>query len=176
MTTRDITANKNFLSPLGFKFVLTRLPNIEYYCQSISLPGLSIGTTAFPNPFIKIPVAGTQLSSGNLSLTFKVDEDLRNYREIYDWLVGLGFPDNYGEYKALVEQPIVSDRGIRSDGSLVVLTSSKHPHHEIRFYELFPVSLSGMRFDATLSDVQYIEATVEFSFRKFDLLSIDSAN
>jgi len=176
MSFKDVTANKNFLSPLGFKFVLTRLPNIEYFCQSVSLPSVSIGTTSFPNPFIKLPVAGTQLSFGTLSLTFKVDEDLKNYREIYDWLTGLGFPDNFDEYKNLATKPIVSNKGIRSDGSLMILTSSKHPHHEVKFYDMFPTNLSGMKFDATLSDVQYIEATVDFTFRKYDLASIDSTS
>lgn len=169
---KNITANKNFLSPLGFKFVMTRMPNVEYYCQSVSLPEMRLGTTTMPNPFVRIPVAGDQLTFGNLSLTFKVDEDMTNYRELYDWMISLGFPDNYKQYANLADQPIVSDKGVRSDASLLILTSAKHPHHEIKFYEMFPTSLSGMKFDSTLPDVQYIEASVEFVYRKFELKTI----
>lgn len=165
----EVTSNKNFLSPLGYKFVLNRLPNVDYFCQTVRFPGVSIGTNSIPNPFIKIPVAGTELNYGNLSITFKVDEDINNYKEIYDWLVALGFPENFAQYKAIGEASIVDSKKIRSDASLVILSSSKNPKHEIKFYDVFPVSLSGFQFDSTQVDVNYLEATAEFSFRYFVL-------
>ena len=30
--------NKNFLSPVGFKFIMSRTPNVDYFCQSASIP------------------------------------------------------------------------------------------------------------------------------------------
>ena len=30
--------NKNFLSPVGFKFIIGRTPNVDYFCQSASIP------------------------------------------------------------------------------------------------------------------------------------------
>lgn len=165
----EVTANKNFLSPLGYKFVITRLPNVDYFCQSISFPTVTLGTATIPNPFQRIPVAGTELSYGNISVNFKIDEDLTNYKEIYNWMLALGFPESYEQYKALADKSSVDAQRLRSDASLVILSSSKNPKHEVKFLDIFPVGLTGMKFDSTLSDVAYLEATAEFAYRMFTL-------
>jgi hypothetical protein len=165
----EVTANKNFLSPLGYKFVITRLPNVDYFCQSISFPTVTLNTATIPNPFQRIPVAGTELTYGTISVNFKIDEDLTNYKEIYNWMLALGFPESYEQYKALAEKSSVDSQRIRSDASLVILSSSKNPKHEVKFYDIFPVGLTGMKFDSTLSDVAYLEASAEFSYRMFTL-------
>lgn len=165
----EVTANKNFLSPLGYKFVITRLPNVDYFCQSISFPSVVLNSASMPNPFQKIPVAGTELRYGNVSINFKIDEDLTNYKEIYNWMLALGFPESYEQYRSLAEKSSVDSHRIRSDASLVILSSSKNPKHEVKFYDIFPVSLTGMKFDSTLTDIPYLEATAEFEYRMFTL-------
>jgi len=52
------------------------------------------------------------------------------------------------------------------------LSSSKNPNQELTFVEMFPVSLSGMNFNSTSADIQYMEASVEFKFRRFYIKSI----
>ena len=37
--------NKNFLSQLGFKFVINKTPNINYFVQSINIPGITLGSS-----------------------------------------------------------------------------------------------------------------------------------
>ena len=165
----EVTANKNFLSPLGYKFVITRLPNVDYFCQSISFPTVTLNTSSIPNPFQRIPVAGTELSYGNISVNFKIDEDLTNYKEIYNWMLALGFPESYDQYKALANKSSVDSQRIRSDASLVILSSSKNAKHEVKFFDIFPVGLTGMKFDSSLTDVAYLEATAEFAYRMFTL-------
>lgn len=165
----EVTANKNFLSPLGYKFVITRLPNVDYFCQSISFPDVRLNTASVPNPFQRIPVAGTELTYGNIAVNFKIDEDLANYKEIYNWMLALGFPESYEQYRVLAEKSSVDSQRIRSDASLVILSSSKNPKHEVKFFDIFPVGLTGMKFDSTMSDVAYLEATAEFAYRFFTL-------
>lgn len=165
----EVTANKNFLSPLGYKFVITRLPNVDYFCQSVEFPSVTLNSTSVPNPFQKLPVAGTELTYGNITINFKIDEDLSNYKEIYNWMLALGFPESYEQYRSLADKSAVDSQRIRSDASLVILSSSKNPKHEIKFFDIFPVGLSGMKFDSTLSDVAYLEANAEFIYRMFTL-------
>ena len=43
--------NKNFLGQTGFRLVLDRTPTTNYFSQSASLPGISIGTTNNITPF-----------------------------------------------------------------------------------------------------------------------------
>jgi hypothetical protein len=172
----EVTANKNFLSPLGYKFVITRLPNVDYFCQSVEFPRVSLNVSTIPNPFQKIPVAGTEITYGNFSVNFKVDEDLTNYKEIYNWMLALGFPESYEQYRALADKSSVDSQRLRSDASLMILSSSKNANHEVKFLDIFPVGLTGMKFDSSLTDVAYMEATAEFTYRMFKLDPTTTAN
>lgn len=159
----------SFLSPLGFKLQIKKTPHVNYFVQGVSLPSVSLGTADTDTPFIKIPFPGTKLTFGNLTVTFKVDENMQNYLEIYDWLKGIGFPDNFAQYTNIAGAALASGDGIFSDITMIVLTSSMNPNMEITFQDCFPVDLSGLEFDSTSGDVQYVTATATFANRKFDV-------
>lgn len=174
MSFKDLTTNKNFLSPFGYKLVLTRLPNVDFFCQSVRTPLVMLGSTSVPNPFQALQMPGTGINFGNLSISFKVDEDLQNYREIFDWIEALGITDDFQNYAALANAGSVSSKRVFSDGSLVILSSSKNPNQELSFVEMFPVSLGGMTFNSTSTEMQYMEATAEFKFRRFYIKSLQN--
>ena len=174
MSFKDLTSNKNFLSPFGYKLVLTRLPNVDFYCQRVSTPAVMLGSIEVPNPFQALQVPSDAMRFSNLSVTFKIDEDLQNYREIFDWIEALAVSDDFRNYSTLANTPIISSKKVYSDASLVVLSSSKNPNQELTFVELFPVSLGGMSFNSTSSEMQYMEATAEFKFRRFYIKSLQN--
>ena len=35
--------NRNFLSPIGFKFLLAEYPKIPYFAQSANIPSMNLG-------------------------------------------------------------------------------------------------------------------------------------
>ena len=84
--------NKNFLSPVGFKFVIGRTPNVDYFCQSASIPPVEIGSKEIQTPVKDYEIPGDKMTFGDLNLSFLVNEDLDNYYEIYKWLKGLTTP------------------------------------------------------------------------------------
>ena len=170
MTNTEPT-NKNFLSPLGFKFSIKKTPNVNYFVQSIEMPSMQLGEASFPTPFKRMPVAGDHIEYGSLTFTFKVDEDLANYLEIYNWIKAIGFPDNFDQHKAVDPKYVrpYTGEGIYSDASLVILSSAMNPTNEVLFRDAFPVSLSNFSFDSRMMDVDYVEATAEFKFRTFDI-------
>lgn len=165
----DQPINQSFLSPLGFKLHIKKTPTTNYFVQKASIPNVSLGTVDVDTPFTKIPYPGTRLEFGNFQVTFKVDEDMKNYLEIYNWLRDIGFPDNFAQYQNIASRPIASGDGIFSDISLMVLTSAMNPNVEVTFFDCFPVDLSQLEFDSTLSDVEYLTATVTFANRRFDV-------
>ena len=172
-----IPDNKNFLSPLGFVFQIKKTPNVNYFVQSVVLPELTLGQADVQTPFTKLPVPGDHVDFGQLQVTFRIDEEMRNYKEIFDWIVALGFPDNFNQYKSIAPQrgPIgglvapTSGAGVYSDGSLTVLNSVKNPIIEFAFKELYPISLTNVTFDTKLTSVDYLDATVVFAYRDFTL-------
>ncbi len=177
-------SNKNFLSPLGFRFILSRTPNIEYFCQAATLPNMVMAEALTANPFLNTPAPGTKISFEPFDIRFRVDEDMNNYQEIYDWFIGLGFPDNFSQYKDIQQSRTGGIRkttsesnqtkagNIYSDGSLIVLTSNNNANIRIAFFDLFPVALTALEFDVTQTEIAYLEATASFRYRKFTIEKI----
>lgn len=164
--------NQSFLSPLGFKLQIKKTPHVNYFVQKVTIPSVSLGTADVDSPFTKIPFPGTKLTFGNLQVTFKVDEDMSNYLEIYNWLRDVGFPDNFAQYSNIAGQSITSGAGVFSDITLITLSSAMNPNKEITFFDCFPVDLSSIDLDSTSADVEYVTATVTFANRRFDVKAL----
>lgn len=165
-------SNLNFLSPLNFNFRLKRAPNLNFFIQKVNLPGISFPSAVETNPFVNIPIAGDHLQYGDLSVTFKVDEDLNNYLEIHNWIRALTFPDNFDEYKTISKNPEFTGNGITSDITLVISNSVKIPNFEVNFRNAYPTSLSALSFQTTDSTVEFITATATFKYIMYDIVKI----
>lgn len=154
--------NKNFLNPVGFRFGINKLPNTNYFVQTANIPGVILGRVEQPSPFKALPITGDSLKHEDLEITFKVDENLRNWLELYAWMVGMGFPDNFGQYADLANKGKYSGIGIYSDATLMILDSQNNPIVEVTYQDIFPWRLSAIDFDARKTDVDYVEAQAIF--------------
>ena len=125
-------SNRNFLSPIGFKFSIAKTPKVEFYCNSARIPEITLGTAIQPSYLKDIDVPGDKLQYGDLSLRFLVDEAMENYMSIHNWLVGLGFPETTQQFKDLTTEANQNSNnyGKRdmdlafSDASLYILNSN----------------------------------------------------
>jgi hypothetical protein len=97
---------------------------------------------------------------------------MKNYIELYDWLKGIGFPDNFAQYGNIAGAGVTTGDGVYSDITLIILSSAMNPNMEVTFYDCFPVDLSAIEFDSTSVDVQYATATVSFANRRFDIKAL----
>ena len=88
----------DYASPTQFRFVINQLPKVEFFTTAANIPDISLSDVVIPTPFKPIPVLGQNLTYGNLSLTFIVDEFLENYRELHEWLTGIGFPKSRQQF------------------------------------------------------------------------------
>ena len=158
---QDQPVNTSFLSPIGFKFQLNNFPEVNYYCQSANLPGISISAIDVPAPLKTIAMVGDEVTFEELSIKFIVDENMKNWLSIYDWIIGLGFPTEEGQekYKKLSE-----NSELTTDATLTVLTGNMNPQINFIFQECFPLSLSSIAFDSGGTDIDYVTADVSFRY------------
>ena len=168
--------NRNYLSPVGFRFNLKRSPGVAFMCNQANIPDLTLGVTEQPNYLRQIPTPGDMLDFGDLNLRFLVDEDLKNFMEIQNWLRGLRYPEKLDQIKELqntgnmsMDLPTRSMENIFSDGTLQVLSSSMIPKFHVNFRQCFPYALTTMQFDATMTDIEYFKAEVSFKYTIFEL-------
>ena len=173
--------NRNFLSPVGFKFALKRSPKTAFFCNQANIPDITLGIAEQPTYFKDIPIPGDKIEFGDLNLRFLVDEDLGNYMEIQNWIRGLGYPESLKQFDELEEQDYLfgaarfSNRGdqIYSDGTLQILSSNLVPKFQVVFDDLYPYSLSTLSFDATDTDVEYFTADVSFKYTIYKLTDLE---
>ena len=165
-------SNVNLMSNLKFAFKIQRFPDVNYFVQKVNLPSINFPTTPRPTPFTTVPMEGDHLVYEPLKVTFLVDEYLKNWNHLYDWMTGITFPRNYNEYKNLV----TSNSNIRpnsgdkySDISLIILTNKSNPIVNVFFRNCFPNDLSGINFDTTNTDVEPINSTVNFIYTHYDV-------
>ena len=172
-------ANRNYMSPLGFKLILTKTPKVDFLCQSANIPQISMGTAVQPSYLKDIPVPGDKVLYDDLNVRFLVDEKMENYLAIHKWITGLGYPESIGQYNQLKKDDkrtdsLVSDKGDPlyfqySDATLQVLNSNYKPSVLINFKDAFPISLSTLDFDVTTRDYNYFTAEVTFKYTIFDI-------
>ena len=104
-----------------------------------------------------------------MTVTFRVDEDLNNYLEIYNWLTGIGFPEAFNQYAVVSANVPGSGEGIYSDGTLMILNSAKRPNVEVTFEDMYPTSMTDLNFTTTISDIDYLEASVTFRYKYYKI-------
>lgn len=157
--------NRNYLSPIGFKFVLDKAPKTVFLCQTATIPGISMGSPEQPTAFKKIPLSGDVVYE-DLNINFLVDEDLNNYMEIHNWIKSISAADDFNRYKQFldVSEESTGMRSISSDGTMMVLTSNYNYNFQIKYADLFPVSLSALEFNVGGADIEYFTAQATFRY------------
>lgn len=163
--------NRNFLASSNFRMVLQRAPSLNFYLQNATIPGLSFqGGINMETPFVKIPLPGDHLSYLPLTVSFMVDEDMKNYMEIWNWIIGIAGPSSIdpsllsGRSNSLVADPNIT---IRSDIKLMILSSAKNPNLEVTFHDAFPAALGDLTFSTTASDLDYLQTSVTFDYIRY---------
>ena len=181
----------DYADPTKFKFSINKLPKVEFFTTQANIPGINLGESIFPTPFKAIPVQGDDLTFDNLEISFIVDEKLENYRELHQWLVGIGFPKartqfaSFRKEESEVFPTADSVRGeatkpgrptgvqaMYGDATLTIMTSKNNPVMEVQFSDLYPVSLGALQFDQQATDITYLTATATFSYKIYEMFTI----
>ena len=187
-------AKMDYASPIQFRFKCTKLPEVEFTCQTANIPGITLGEASQSTPLKDIPMPGDKVTFNSLDISFLVDENLNNYKELHDWIIGLGFPQDYTQFQNLqatgqdrfpgstrsttvvdssTPQPL-KEGGIYSDATLTVLNSKNIAKTEIRFQNVYPTSLGGLSYDVKLTDVDYLQASVSFSYMYYEIVQVST--
>lgn len=159
----------NYLSPVSFKVVVDRMPNVEFFTQRASIPGLSMGAPEQLSPLHRIYKTPDRIEYAELDLSFIVDENMDNYGEILSWMEGMGTPQSSDQRAALE----ASKYGPMSDVSILIENSSRKPNLRFTFTECFPIALSGIQLDVTGTDVVYpeVSVTMRYTNMRFEKIS-----
>jgi hypothetical protein len=165
--------NLNPLSPNGFNFSITKLPNVSFFCQRVLIPSISLTSIDRPTPFINTPIPGEIMSFSELNIQFLIDDKMENYRAIYNWIVALAYPEDNDQYKKFVNSQgatVYSELARNySDATVAVLDAQNNPTMGFTFYDMFPTSLDPIQLESTAMDVNYVIGSATFKYSYFTL-------
>ena len=140
--------NINPLADVQFKFDVAALPNTSFFIQTVNLPGIALEGATIATPQLQNFSRHTGIITYEaLDVTFMIDEYLKNWQEVYEWMIG-----DVSKYTSAV---------------LTILSSSMNPTMEVHFKDIFPTSLSAISFDSTTTDPVYQVATVSFNYTEY---------
>ena len=142
--------NINYLTGVQFKFELVGFPEINFFIQGVNLPGLSMQAAQMPFP--RQP--GIQKNLGviefeMLSIQFLVDEYLKNYRAMSQW--------------------ILDKDASNTSAILTLLSSHMNAFLEVHFNGVFPTGLSELLFDSTAVEPEYKVVNLTMNYKNYTI-------
>lgn len=151
-----VTQNKNPLVITdGYKMAFRRAPNVQYFLQNFTLPGVSVGEVTIARSQQSVYVPGDRIVYDHLQVSMLLAEDMDNWKEVYDWL----------------------NRSVKSDNSadkydditVFVLSSKSVVNKTITFHNAFPTSIGGVVFNVAEADATFgtVDATFRYDYYTF---------
>ena len=72
MAIRNQPTNLNQLNVVSFETNFLRIPGVNYFCQRINIPGISLSSSVISTPFASIPIEGDVLEFEDLSIEYNL--------------------------------------------------------------------------------------------------------
>jgi hypothetical protein len=185
----------DYAAPTQFKFSIVNMPKVEYFVITANVPGISLEGVPFATPLKTTQIVGDGITYDNLDISFIVDENYENYIELHNWLIGIGFPKSREQFKDYRDTEstkfpgtkskykskdigdtklgaATSDKSLYSDATMTLLSSKHNPVVEVRFKDVFPLSMAALEYSQADTDVTYLTMTASFAYSYYDIVSI----
>jgi hypothetical protein len=161
-------STNNYLASNFFQLEITRLPLVTYFCQSANIPSLNITPAEQPVPFGTFPKrVGGRYNFEDLTVNFIVDEEMKNWLEVFRWMESIG---NMEDYKKIISNSENAD--FFSHITLIVMNSAYKQKYHVRFNRAFPIALTGIDFTTSSSDTDPIIASATFTYDSYNIFDV----
>lgn len=167
---------QNFLIPSRYQLSFSRVSNTVFYCSTVTIPQIDLTHNEQPTPFGNLPVPGDRIIWSPLRVRFLVDAKLSAWWDIFNWMIGLGRPENAQQYADLAANSVVNGAftyGTRppyADASVIQYTSRNNPLNKFTYVDCWPASLDSINFDykQNADDVLECGASFYYSYYQFE--------
>ena len=178
-----------------FKVYLPIFPLTEWFVVNCNIPGVTMGQGVVATPLTDVPFIGDKLTYDQFSMTFLVDEKMKNFIELHDWLINMAAPQKNSQFMAQTSDYVLdagqrtkfytdiegvstqvtgntSDRELYCDIQIFILSSKNNPVTKFTLQNAFPVSLSALDYSSQDSDTNYVQCNVSFAFPFYTIESL----
>ena len=175
-----------------FKIFFPIFPITEWFVVRANIPSVTLGVADQYTPFVQVQVSGDHITYGDFNITFIVDENLKNYMEMYNWVKNIGFPFSREQFNTL-DRPDYQDRSggqkynpekdtyskvndsdLYTDILLHLMSSNNNLVATGEIYEAFPTTLRAIEYSQQETDMTYATCAVGFAYTWFDVKPVSS--
>lgn len=161
----------NLLQNNAYQLVLPRFPKVQFFGTDFAMPEVSLPASDVSTPFTNLKFAGDKPSFAPMQFNFMINEDMSNYREIYDWIYNIGFADSYENYTQYPNKTLPHQSLGEQDAKVLILSSKGNTIKTITFFDAIPVSLGGMEFTSQDPNTTYVKASVVMVYSHYKFTS-----
>lgn len=140
----------NYLTSNRATLQIVGLGEVEFSITSFNLPSLTLEYSAVPTPFLAGKEATSKPDFGEIQVTFLVDENMKNWLAVFDWMIDLSFTKS------------IKTRFV--DGSIIVYSSHNNEIIKFNLSEIVPIYLSDISFQESSAETAPITASARFAF------------
>lgn len=160
--------NSNVLESTKFLFISHNMKNLNLFATGVLLPSVSIGEALQSTPLVDMYRAGDKIQFEPVTAQFIVDEDLKVYEEIFDWMVGLGFPADREQYS---DQ---KGKGLYADLTIIFMKNSNETNMKVKLYNAFPIFLGPIQFTSGDTPDNPLQTDVTFRYDYFEIERVNA--
>ena len=169
--TSNTPTSNNHVKETGFSFVCSHTPDTVYHLQGANVPGITGSPINVGTPLSPVMIPGDNLEYEPLTVTFMVDEEIANWRELHTWMDHLYTAKNTADLTTLRDGRFISDAlgGGVTDATLTIRSNKQNPTCRVKFHEIFPTSLSELQFTTASDGAENLVATCVFSYNTYTI-------
>jgi len=160
--------NTNLLQPTKFLLTFSRIPNAQYFCQTVNVPGVVLGEVVRETPFLDMYSPGTKLKYDPFDIDFIVDEELQSWKDLYKWFISIADPDGFEQRDGALGK----QNEHLSDATLTILSGLNNPILRIQFRNIFPLTMSDLNFDSKESADTIMTCKATFRYESYNYLTV----
>lgn len=136
-------------NPTQFRLSFSKIPHIPFFCQTVNMPDITMGTAVAASRWHDINMPGEKLTFGELSAEVLLDTDMVSYAEMYNWMKNISVINTSSDYTS---------------------TCSVHTGSKIfQFNDVYPIVLGSLRLSKTTTDSPALVFSTVFRFTTFDI-------
>lgn len=154
----NVVINRNPALQTSYKLIVPGLESFNYFITSAEIPGMSAGEidSSYKNNQLKIPA--DRVDYDPLNVDFIVDEDFANRQQIMTWM--WDFYNGADQFWSQATKNL----------QLVIMNSNMVPTRRVEFFNSFPISVGGIRFDSNATDTEVIHCTATFAYQNYTIV------
>lgn len=128
----------NIAYNVNFKLVFPQSPELDYFTQSVTMPGMSLGEVETPWQNFGGYTPGNRVNYDPLNVSFLLMENMDNYFYLVDWI------------GRVADKGAINDQV--QDVSLLILNNNRLGNKVIKYVGMFPTNISDLSLESNVQD------------------------